>query len=276
MKKLKLEEIKSLQIDILKYVAEFCEKKDLRYFLSYGTLLGAIRHNGYIPWDDDIDIAMERKDYLIFIDTFNNNSSEYRVASHYIDPNYPYTFAKIYNINTSLIELSDLEYSIGINIDLFPLDYLPSVYINSIVHIGKMKMLINLLHIKNIKIQKQRVWYKNLILKIGKFILKPIDFKIIIKKIDSMSLKYRKSNSKYMGNLCLCTYGIKEIVKKDVFKNIIKVEFEGNLYNAPELYHIWLKSLYGDYMKLPAIIDQVSHHNFEATLKVHSNNNDNY
>ncbi|MFR5682857.1 MAG: phosphorylcholine transferase LicD [Clostridia bacterium] len=120
-----LEEIKSIQLDILSQVANYCDRNGLRYFLAYGTLLGAVRHKGYIPWDDDIDIMMPRPDYMQFINSFNNEKCALRVGSHYLDKNYPYVIAKVYDTSTLCKENIDVEYSIGINIDVFPIDGLP-------------------------------------------------------------------------------------------------------------------------------------------------------
>ena len=109
MEKLGIEEIRSIQLKILNIVADYCDKMGLTYFLGYGTLLGAVRHKGYIPWDDDIDILMPRPDYEKFIKEFNSN--DYDVKSHYKDPKYPYTFAKVSYEKSILRENTDLKYS---------------------------------------------------------------------------------------------------------------------------------------------------------------------
>ena len=122
-KQLTIEEVKKMNLDILSVVADFCEKNGLRYWLYYGTLIGAIRHNGYIPWDDDIDIAMPRPDYEKFLKTFNQTSgSLYKVIEDRISIGYHTPFAKVHNPETIIeSEFSD-EMAFGVFIDIFPFD----------------------------------------------------------------------------------------------------------------------------------------------------------
>ena len=96
MKEITGEELKKIQVEILDNVVEFCQRHNLRYFLAYGTLLGAVRHNGYIPWDDDIDIHMPRPDYEKFIGLYNSEAGNNEVVSHELDSNYRVAFAKVY------------------------------------------------------------------------------------------------------------------------------------------------------------------------------------
>ena len=96
MEKIKSNEIKQIELDILKYIKRQCEKYNLRYYLAYGTLLGAVRHKGFIPWDDDIDIHMPREDYGKFIELEHNNpDSKYRILSPKYNKDYYYSFAKM-------------------------------------------------------------------------------------------------------------------------------------------------------------------------------------
>ena len=79
MKKLTLDEVKKIQLEILAYIDSFCKNNNISYFINYGTLLGAVRHKGFIPWDDDIDISMDREHYNMFIEKFNEDSSKYKI-----------------------------------------------------------------------------------------------------------------------------------------------------------------------------------------------------
>ena len=94
MNEITMSEMKIIALDILKSVADFCDKNEIYYLLAYGTMLGAVRHKGFIPWDDDIDIMMPRKDYLKFINTYNGFNDRYIVRSIENDENYTYTMAK--------------------------------------------------------------------------------------------------------------------------------------------------------------------------------------
>ena len=104
MKKIETEEMKKLELDMLIDVAKFCDENDIRYYLSGGTLLGAVRHKGFIPWDDDIDISMPRPDYLKFVSTYNGSSEFYQVQSIENNDKYWRTFAKVFDTRTYLKE----------------------------------------------------------------------------------------------------------------------------------------------------------------------------
>ena len=104
MQYLEKEEIKEIQLALLDYIDETCKKHDIPYFLSYGTMLGAIRHKGMIPWDDDIDIMMPRDDYNRFIKLYNDHNPRYQVYSIENDDSYTYTMAKVFDQETVMID----------------------------------------------------------------------------------------------------------------------------------------------------------------------------
>ena len=113
---------------ILDSVHSFCEAHGLRYFLSSGTLIGAVRHKGYIPWDDDIDIYMPRKDYEQFLRTFKDKTGNYRVLAPSVSEStgsdaYYYTFAKVIDTRTLMVEKETKGFEIGVFMDIFPVDY---------------------------------------------------------------------------------------------------------------------------------------------------------
>ena len=102
MQKIEIDELKKIQLQILDDVVAFCDKEDLTYFLAYGTLIGAIRHNGYIPWDDDIDLVMPRDDYDYFLRHYNESTKRYKVLDYEVDPKYLYPFGKVIDTETLL------------------------------------------------------------------------------------------------------------------------------------------------------------------------------
>lgn len=124
MKKIETEEMKKLELDMLIDVAKFCDENDIRYYLSGGTLLGAVRHKGFIPWDDDIDISMPRPDYLKFVSTYNGSSEFYQVQSIENNDKYWRTFAKVFDTRTYLKEdaIRMPKDGNGVFIDIFPID----------------------------------------------------------------------------------------------------------------------------------------------------------
>ena len=129
MKDISLEELRKIQISILDEFSIFCEENKLNYLLTGGTLIGAVRHKGFIPWDDDIDVAMPRADYERFLSSFNVEG--YRIITPYNNEKYVYPFAKLVNSKTRIIEHTDTDSDLGIYIDIFPIDYIPQKSIKS-------------------------------------------------------------------------------------------------------------------------------------------------
>ena len=125
MKEIEIEELKRIQIGILKHLDAFCKENNLTYFMCGGTLLGAVRHKGFIPWDDDIDIMMKREDYDKLIALYpKNDNSNFKLFSYELDKSFPYPFAKMDDCRTIFEEEINDSYKIGVNIDIFPIDYI--------------------------------------------------------------------------------------------------------------------------------------------------------
>jgi lipopolysaccharide cholinephosphotransferase len=120
-----IKELREIQMGILDDVHRFCEEQGLRYSLSSGTLIGAVRHQGYIPWDDDIDIYMLRSDYERFLKSYHDQNGHYRVLNPKKEDHYYYTFAKVVDQRTKMVEKETEGYEIGVYIDVFPVDYVP-------------------------------------------------------------------------------------------------------------------------------------------------------
>lgn len=264
MIKMKEVEIKQIQIQILKEFADYCDKNNLVYFLGYGTLLGAVRHKGFIPWDDDIDLVMPRGDYDKFIKKFNKKSKNLEVLDILNEPTYSFSFAKLSDKSTFIKEGTDIAFDkLGVNIDIFPLDGVSSDLKEQKRKVKQIKIYRKILDFKNISIVRKRAFYKNIILFLGKTIFYFIDYQKIVKKIvdSAKELNYDDSNTV----ACLVwNYGAKEIMSKEIFSKSTKLEFENDLYNVPQDYDKYLKNIYGDYMILPPEEKRISHHVFNV------------
>lgn len=272
MKEIALEETKKITFDILVNVAEFCEKNDIRYYLYYGTLLGAIRHKGFIPWDDDIDIIMPRPDYIKFNQLYpmQNTCSYYVLSSIMINPKHQYTFAKVFDTRTDKIEdgLIYKEDSIhGIDIDIFTLDGVPEDIQRCKQFKKSQAKLFLAFQLSRLPFQRAKSIIKTIINYAVTVVCHIIGTANFIRKINKRSMKYDFDSSEFIGSSTEYYEENKERFKKNEFIKPIKVEFEGKQFNAPSNFDELLAIFYGDYMQLPPKEEQITHHRYKAFWK---------
>jgi len=264
MREIGLTELKEIQIDILDFVDDFCKRHHIKYFLTGGTLIGAVRHKGYIPWDDDIDLCMLRDDYDRFLNLFPKESqSKYKIYSNTLGEKYPIPFVKVANIQTLLKEDVIIPSDIGVNIDIFPLDTIPIDKKLQKKLYRKFGLYFGMLQMKEILWSSKRSFHNNLIMIISRYLLKAVPYSFILKKINENAVKYKDIDSPLCGDL-VWGYGIREITKKENFRDSIDCEFEGKIYPVPVGYDSYLQGVYGNYMMLPPEEKRVSSHNVEA------------
>lgn len=250
-KYIQAEELKQLQLDILDDIAQYCEKNNLRYFLAYGTLIGAIRHKGFIPWDDDIDIMMPRPDYEIFCREYKSRNGNFEVRSTLNDKSCFINFAKVHDVRTRFQEEYSIENNYGVFVDIFPLDGFGTV--------GQMKKcywLTRLIHYKSLAPNKSNSLFKNIAVRVVKALLLPIPMKWLVKLVENESKRYPYDNSEYI-------YFFSEKIprlKRDLFSKYVFSEFEGHSYRIPTGYDELLRVQYGDYMQLPPEEERVNKH----------------
>ena len=255
--------LKEIQLDILKEFSDFCEKNNLRYSLAYGTLIGAVRHKGYIPWDDDIDVIMPRPDFEKFFNQFNHPYiKQFRFTNK---KGFSHTFMKLSNEKTVLKEMSTMEAEIGVNIDIFPLDG-TNTKLSGKLQMITATFLRKLLMVKQISNMKQRSLHKTIILCCLKFALVFIPQKFIVYIIDKLSRVFDYEESKYVTYVAQF-FLTKPYLKAKVFDSFVKLSFEDSTFYACAGYDEYLKFQYGDYMKLPPVEKQKSHHAFTAYFK---------
>lgn len=255
------EELKKIQLDILDSVTQFCEKRGLRYYLAYGTLLGAVRHKGYIPWDDDIDIHMPRPDYERFLKEYNATESLYKVVSPESESCYRVPFAKVHYPETIVEEFHFKPDVFGVYIDIFPLDG-----VESQAQAKECGELRRLMHVKNSVFLKSMSLTRKLRLAITKLILLPISLSTLLKRIKAIATRCKYDNSENVCSLMSRT-AVREILPRSVFDDYILLSFEGKEYRAAKGYDQYLKANYGNYMQLPPEEKRISHHNSEARWK---------
>lgn len=264
-------EIKSRLIEILDYIKLICEQEKISYSLAYGTLLGAVRHGGFIPWDDDVDVCMLRADYDKFVHLLKRqNNGRFRIMDSSNNDTYYYCFAKLVDFETEAYSFNDDICRIrddGVNIDIFPIDNCPSEPKEFEEFHSKLRR-VNRLRALSIrkKMPKGKNALSTLALCVIMFYTKLFGHKHWVKKYDKLMRTYNSINLD-MGTSFPTTRSIKELIPLSQFKNMKSIEFEGKMYSCFSDVYSYLENRYGDYMKLPPENERVAPHEYIAYLK---------
>lgn len=259
MTSLSLKDIQTVELEILDYVAQVCEEHHLTYFLSYGTLIGAIRHQGFIPWDDDIDIAMPREDYNCLLDILRQEKGKSKYACFTPqDEGYYYLFAKVVDTTTTIVEEKALTpFPMGVWIDIFPLDGLKRndncQYYQLLLYNRACAAAVNLKFPR-----KTSKWLQPLEYTFWK-LCRLIGYAPFLKRALTLSEKYKYVDCEEVG-FAYSYPAYNKYMKKEWFEETVMVEFEGRKFRAPARYHDYLTTQYGDYMQLPPENKRITHH----------------
>jgi len=256
--KLNDEQLKKLQNEMLQLLVEvdrICRKNNIQYFLSHGTLLGAVRHKGYIPWDDDVDIEMLREDYERFCKACESdlNTSKFFLQNQQTDKNYNWVYGKLKLQNTSYVRAGQehLKLKDGIFLDIFPLDHISS-------SMSKQKFVLFMCKMFR-KILWAPVGKKTLENKYSRMLFKVLSFiprTVTIRMNDFITRLDNKKNTSFLISNNLFDG---HVYKREWYTESIDVDFEGHTFMASKEYHHILTLLYGDYMKLPPVEKREGH-----------------
>ncbi len=263
MKKLSLEEIQKKELELLRKIDAFCEENNLTYFLAYGTLIGCIRHQAFIPWDDDIDIIMPRPDYNKFLELKDEFHKEFKNTKiGYLEDKTYYPYVKVLDTKTLLQERNlKKSFASHIWVDIFPLDGISEDdKVNRKIFL-KQKICMKILASMKIKPFKMK---GNILIKILGTLFIP--FGILLnylfnfsRYIDNLSQKIAYTKANKVANIAECGYGFDEIIEKETLFPLLKKKFCGFEFNVPANYHDYLTQLYGDYMQLPPENERCTH-----------------
>ena len=257
------EEIKTLELGVMDYIHNLCERENINYSLAYGTLLGAVRHKGYIPWDDDVDISLKREEYdKLYQAVLRDNDPIYKVVSWENDSRYPYPFYRVYDSRT-VYENNYIENDIdlGICVDVFPFDYYADVNKEMVKLDTYRRLSVYTLY----GIHSKDAGLKNIVRYLLVLVFRLTRVKTWNKKMNLLSMQANDNDSidYLMENKRTSTKFEKTLLDK-----VMDSPFEDRTYKIPEASHQILSAIYGDdFMEIPPVEKRVKHDDFVAYIK---------
>lgn len=276
-RELTIKETQEISLEILHTVAEICERQNLRYALIYGTLIGAVRHHGYIPWDDDVDIMMPRPDYARFLAYFKEHQKEYphlRVFNREECPEYPYMISRISDNRYEIEMANEKPFGMGVFIDIYPYDGLGNTKKEAVRYGLKGDRLSSLCY----QATREHFAIETTTSVVRKIIKYPVWLfsKMIGKdyfqnKLEKLSGVKKYDSSEYVGCVIWLSWGEKDIFPRKWFDETVMMPFDKYEFRVPKHFDEVLRHEYGDYMQLPPEKDRVGHHNFRVYCKQEQN-----
>lgn len=250
---------KEISLSILKNVQLFCEKNSIKFYVAYGTLLGAVRHQGFIPWDDDIDIIMLREDYNNFVNSYRDSRFE---CIAFENNRFYVPYAKVIDPQTKIVSETVISKEpLGIGIDIFPIDYLSDDKIEAQrIKNGftidytflRYSLFNNINELKDKSVLKEIVYY----------ISRAFGFSYWVRRYKNRVIKYTTiEKKKYCALLPLINSGAKPIFNSEIFDKLSSYKFEDTLVPSVEDYDQFLSTVYGDYMTIPPVEKRITHEN---------------
>ncbi|UXC62730.1 LicD family protein [Ligilactobacillus agilis] len=273
MNEVSIEETQKISLEILNTISLICEEKNLRYALIYGTLIGAVRHQGYIPWDDDIDIMMPRPDYEKLLQYLKENIAVYphlQVFNPDECADYPYMITRISD-NRYVIDVDNEDpYGMGVFIDVYPYDGLGNSKKEALKFGLKGDRLSSLCY----QATRRRFAIETTTSNVRKILKYPVYLyaklrgkEVFQRKLAKLAGIKEYDESNYVGCVVWLSWGEKDIFPRKWFEETILVNFDKYKFRIPKEYDALLRYEYGDYMKLPPKKERVGHHNYKVYKK---------
>ncbi|BBD23445.1 LicD family protein [Streptococcus constellatus] len=273
MKELTTREMQEVSLEILHTIASICEKQHFRYALIYGTLIGAVRHKGYIPWDDDVDIMMPRPDYDRLLEYLKENIVDYshlKVFNREECPEYPYMITRISDQRYRIEMENEKPFGLGVFIDIYPYDGLGDTKEEAVAFGMKGDRLSSFCYQatrEHFAIETTTSAFRKLIKYPVYLFSKVIGKNYFQSQLDKLARVKDYDNSNFVGCVIWLSWGEKDIFPREWFDETILVPFEKYEFRIPKEFDKILRHEYGDYMILPPEKDRVGHHYFKAYKK---------
>ena len=268
MQNILFDEQKQLELGMLVYIKEICEQHNISYSLCGGSLIGAIRHKGFIPWDDDIDIFLTRDNYNHLINVLKSET-RYKLYTPGVTPHYIYGFSKLINPQTIMYNDQEIKLDMpemGVFIDIFPIDSIPE---------GKETLMFKKARqytrraIASSKVgyyyssTPWKMYIKRILYYPEHLICRRKQAEYWMKQLEQMVQQYNNQETKYCGSI-YSKYGEKEIFPQGFFDKTTTAVFENIIFSVIKNYDVYLKTMYGDYMELPPEKERTLPHDYKA------------
>lgn len=260
-----VEEVKNLQLEVLQAIHSFCDSRKIPYSMACGTMLGAVRHKGYIPWDDDIDIYLLRDDYKRLVSEFPEKyEGRFELISLERNQKWDRPYAKAFDNCTHVQENAYCSVQIGVGIDIYPIDDVPDDEEEWKRYDKRRRLIQKALSIKRMRYTKGRGLRKNLLMFVLKIPVLFVSRRHFAEYIGSYS---QKNNNKGYNSVFECVQGLLQKNKfcKKEFQSLSLYAFEDREFYGFSDYDSYLRCGYGDYMQLPPLEKRVIHHDYIAS-----------
>ena len=266
---LNVREIQQESLKILKVIDKIAKQEKLQYVLFFGSLLGAVRHKGFIPWDDDLDILMFRPDYEKLKSYFISHQSELEPFEFFCPEfrkDYPYMIGRICNTNFSFVADAEKDCGMGTFVDIYPIDgagngkhkftYYESCLLTTIYALKNKTHFIR-------PFSKMKVLIKGILF----FLCRLFPYAFLQNKLRHLSTKFTLASSEYVACMSWMDGGKPVIFKKEDLEKTVLIDFEDGKYPVVKNYEDFLQQLYGDYMQFPPENERVGHHYYKIFPK---------
>ena len=273
MEKVELRESQKISLEILNIISNICDEKGLRYSLIYGTLIGAVRHKGFIPWDDDVDIMMPRPDYEILLNYLEEKKDIYpnlEVFNPNTNKDYPYMITRISDNRYIIDTENEKDCGMGVFIDIYPYDGLGNTNEEALKYGLKGDRLSSLCFLatrEQYRWEKLNSTIKNVVKAPLYLFAKCIGKEYFQRKLQALGNVKPYDESEYIGCVVWLSGGDKDIFKREWFDELITVPYEEYSFKIPKAYDEVLSKTYGDYMKLPPEEERIGHHFYKVYKK---------